>query len=129
MARTLGRDGVVKVGSNAVAEVTGWTLDQTAGTIDGTVLGDTWAQNDADVNSWSGTVECKWDDTDATGQEAMTVGATVTLGLYPEGDGVGAYEYAGDAIITSISGAGATGGHVTRSIGFTGAGALTIGTA
>ena len=41
MATKSGKDGLVKVSSNTVAEVRNWTLDLSADTIEDTVMGDT----------------------------------------------------------------------------------------
>ena len=45
---------------------------------------------------------CHWDETDTNGQEALSIGASVTLGLYPEGDASGAQYFSGTATVTEI---------------------------
>ena len=129
MATFLGNDGVVKIGANTVAEVTAFDVSQSANTADDTVLGDTWQSHLVGTTSWSGSISCYWDDTDATGQGAMTVGASVSLELYPEGTTVGDYKLSGTATITEISTSNSLDSTVTASFSFTGNGALTIGTA
>ena len=103
MATHTGSAGVVKVGANTVAEVRNWSLDQSQDTVETTKLGDTVKTFKTTLSASSGTVDCFWDETDTTGQGAMTIGATVTLNLYPEGADSGdtAY-YSGSAIINSI---------------------------
>ena len=129
MAVHKGSEGVVKVGSDTVAEVTGFSFDETSDTIESTALSNTARSYVADYVTFSGTVDCMWDETDTNGQGSMTAGSTVTLNLYPEGSGSGATYYTGSAIITSISRANAMGSIVTASFSFQGANALTSATA
>ena len=128
MATHTGSQGTVKVGSNAVAELKNWTLDQSQDTVETTKLGDTTKTFSITQSSSSGTMDCFWDETDSSGQGAMTIGATVTLNLYPEGATSGDTYYTGTAIITSIGVAQTHDGIVERSIGFQVTGAVTIGT-
>ena len=128
MATHTGSAGTVKVGSNAVAELKSWTLDQTQDTVETTKLGDTVKTYSATQSSSSGTMDCFWDETDTNGQVACTIGATVTLNLYPEGATSGDTYYTGSAIITSVGVAQTHDGIVERSIGFQISGAVTIGT-
>ena len=129
MATFSGNDGVVKVGANAVAEVMSFTVNQNMEPIDDTVMGDTWRTHLAGLQTWDGTVEVRWDDTDSNGQEALTVGASVTLALLPEGSTAGDYQLSGTASITSISQTQSYDNTtVTRTFTFQGNGALTIGT-
>ena len=125
MAVHKGSEGVVKVGSNTVAEVTAFSFDETADTIEPTALSNSARSYVADYVGFTGTVDCQWDETDTSGQGAMTVGSTVTLNLYPEGSASSATYYTGSAIITSISRANAMGSIVTASFSFTGTNALT----
>jgi len=125
MATTSGNDGVVKVGTNTVAEVRSFTLNMNMETIDDTAMGDSWRTKMVGLKSWDGTIECHWDDTDSTGQEAMTIGASVSLDLLPEGSG--GESYAGTALITGITNTQSFDNTtVSRSFTFVGNGALTI---
>lgn len=128
MATFSGNAGQVKLTTNQVAEVLEWSLSESANTIDDTVLGDTSMTHKAGLNSWSGSINCFWDDTDTNGQVAMTIGASVDLNLLPEGGGVGSAEYNGTATITGIERAVSNDSIVTQSFTFTGNGDLTIGT-
>ena len=128
MATHTGSAGTVKVGSNAVAELKSWSLDQTQDTVETTKLGDTVKTYSVTQSSSSGTMDCFWDETDTNGQVACTIGATVTLNLYPEGATSGDTYYTGSAIITSVGVAQTHDGIVERSIGFQISGAVTIGT-
>ena len=128
MAVHKGSEGTVKVGSNTVAEITGFSFDETADTIETTALSNTARSYVSDYVTFSGTVDCMWDETDTSGQGAMTVGSTVTLNLYPEGGASSATYYTGSAVITSISRANAMGSVVTASFSFQGANELTSAT-
>ena len=129
MATFSGNDGIVKVGANAVAEVMSFTVNQTMEPIDDTSMGDSWRSHLAGLKTWDGTVEVRWDDTDTNGQEALTVGASVTLNLLPEGGTAGDYQLSGTASVTSISQTQSYDNTtVTRTFTFQGSGALTIGT-
>jgi hypothetical protein len=86
MANHKGSEGTVKVGSNAVAEIRSFSLEENADTLEDTSMGDSARTYLSSLTSWSGTVDVFWDETDATGQGALTIGAEVTLNLYPEGD-------------------------------------------
>ncbi len=129
MATTKGSDGIVKIGTNTVAEVRSWSLEVSGTTIDDSELSDAWDTKVAGPQTWSGSIECYWDPSDSTGQGAMTIGATVTLNLYPEGAAVGDTYYTGSAIITGISREGARDGMVGATYSFEGTGALTTTTA
>lgn len=128
MATHTGSAGVVKVASNTVAEVRNWSIDQSQDTVETTKLGDTVKTFKTTLSESNGTIDCFWDETDTTGQGAMTIGATVTLNLYPEGADSGDTYYTGSAIINSIGVSQSHDGLVERSFGFQISGALSITT-
>jgi predicted secreted protein len=128
MATHAGSEGKVFVGSSQVAEVRSWSMEITSDTVDASIIGTQWRKNQATIKSWSGSFDAFWDETDTTGQGALSVGGTVTLNLYPEGDDTGATYWSGDAIITSISYSAAFDGIVEATFSFTGTGALTEST-
>ncbi len=128
MATHAGSEGKVFVGSSQVAEVKSWSMEITSDTVDASIIGTQWRKNQATIKSWSGSFDAFWDETDTTGQGAVTVGGTVTLNLYPEGDDTGATYWSGDAIITSISYSASFDGIVEATFSFTGTGALTEST-
>jgi len=125
MATTIGSQGVVKVGANTILEVTGFTLEQSADTVEDTELTDTAKTFIADKSSWNGSIEGHYDGTDSTGQQALTIGASVSLDLYPEGETTGDQHFSGTGIITGISLSNAIGSTVTVSFTFQGTGTLT----
>lgn len=124
-----GEAAVVKIGSNTIAEGMDWSVDQTGETVEDTELLDTWKTFIAAKKSWTAQVACHWDETDTNGQEACTLGASVTLNLYPEGATTGDKYYTGTALVTSVGVAISEGSTVRRSISFQGSGALTLSTA
>ena len=103
MATHVGTSGVVKVGTDTVAEVTGFTIDETNDTVEDTSLTDTAKTYIALRKDATGTIECHWDETDSSGQGALTVGASVTLNLYPEGADSADTYYTGTALVTGVS--------------------------
>jgi hypothetical protein len=128
MSTHTGSAGTVKVGSNAIAELKSWTLDQSQDTVETTKLGDTVKTYSATQSSSSGTMDCFWDETDSNGQVALAIGTTATLNLYPEGATSGDTFYSGSAIITSVGVSQSHDGIVERSFGFQITGAVTIAT-
>jgi len=125
MANHKGSEGTVRVGANTIAEITAYTVSQTATTIEDTELSDSASTFQVGTTSWSGSVSCFWDETD-TAQGAMTIGASVSLGLYPEESATGNTKLSGTALITGIEIGGAINGIVTANFTFQGTGALTI---
>lgn len=128
MAIHKGSEGLVKVGTNTVAEVKSYSIDETADTIESTKMGDSAKTFLSSLTSFSGSVECHYDETDTNGQVAMSIGSTITLNLYPEGAASGDTYYGGSAIITGKTVSGTHDGLVEASISFQGSGALTITT-
>ncbi|MBI5135774.1 MAG: hypothetical protein HZA24_00395 [Nitrospirae bacterium] len=124
MANHVGSEGTVKVGTNTVAEIKSWSLDIQGEVIEDTELNDAWKTHKPGIKSWSGAVECHWDETDATGQGAMVVGSEVTLALYPEGATSGDAYFSGQAIFTGKSLGGENNGIVSAGFKFTGNGIL-----
>jgi hypothetical protein len=125
MANHKGSEGTVKVGSNAVAEIRSFSIEETGDTLEDTSMGDSARTYLASLTSWSGTVDVFWDETDTSGQGALDVGSSVTLNLYPEGDTAGDTYYSGTAIVTSKSVSSSFDGMVEASFGVQGSGALT----
>lgn len=125
MAVHKGSEGTVKVGANAIAEIRSYSIEETGDTLETSTMGDTARTYVPSLTSWSGSVDVYWDETDTTGQGALTVGAQVTLNVYPEGDSAADTYYTGSAIVTSVSKTASFDGLVEASIGVQGTGALT----
>jgi hypothetical protein len=128
MANHAGSEGTVKIGSNVVAEVKSFSIEESADTIEDTTLGDTARTFKSGLTGWSGSVECFWDETDTNGQGALTIGAEVTLNVYPEGAVSTDKYFTGSGIVTGISRQASLDGMVEASFSFQGNGALTLGT-
>lgn len=128
MAVHKGSEGTVKVGSNAVAEIRSYSLEETGDTLETSTMGDVSRTYVPSLTSWSGSVDVYWDETDTTGQGALTVGAEIVLNVYPEGDTSGDTFYTGSAIVTGVSKNASFDGLVEASISVQGTGALTSST-
>lgn len=128
MATHIGRDGIVKVGSNAVAELRSFSIEETGDTVEDTVMTDTARTFISTLTSFTGSADVYWDETDSSGQGALTVGSSVTINFYPEGDTVGDTYYSGTAIVTGVSRSASFDGMVEASITLQGSGALTAST-
>lgn len=129
MATHKGSEGVVKVGANTVAEVRSWTIAESADTLEDTSMGDTARTFKSSLTTFTGSLDVFWDETDSTGQGALTIGAEVTFAVYPEGDTTGDTYYTGTAIVTEVSRTAAFDGLVEASISLQGTGALSESTA
>jgi len=125
MANATGNGGVVKVGTNQVAEVISSSLDHEAVIIPDMVQGDTFETHKVGSQKFSGSVSALWDIADTTGQEAMTVGASVVLHLMLSGVATGDIDFNGTVTITSINRSSEQDAMVPVSFTFTGNGALT----
>jgi predicted secreted protein len=128
MATHKGSEGTVKVGSNAVAEIRSYSIEESADTLEDTSMGDSARTYKPSLTNFSGTLDVFWDETDASGQGALSIGSEVTLNFYPEGDASGDTYYSGSAIVTGVSRTGSFDGLVEASISVQGNGALTEST-
>lgn len=128
MALHHGKNGKVKIGSNVVASTQKWSINQNVEVADTTAQGDAWQDHLVGIPGWSGSVEALYDPADTTGQVALTIGASVSLGLYSDGDGAGKKYYAGTATVTSIPLEVDMKGAVKISFNFQGKGTLDIET-
>lgn len=103
MTTIRGFEGKVKVGSDVVAEITNWEIEEQGGVIETTSL-DNANQNKtfkSGFGQWQGSLECHYDPSDTAGQGALDPKSTVTLNLYPESDTTGKKYFTGSAIITN----------------------------
>jgi len=128
MATHKGSEGSVKVGSATIAEVKSYSLEESADTIETTKMGDAARTYLPSLTSFSGSVDCFWDETDTAGQVALAVGASVTLVFYPEGSASGDTYYSGTALVTGKTITGSFDGMVEASISVQGTGVITTAT-
>jgi len=128
MATHTGSEGTVKVGANTIAEIRSFSIDETGDTLEDTTMGDTARTYKSSLTSFSGSVDVFYDETDTTGQGALTVGSEITINAYPEGDTAGDTYKSGSAIVTGVSLSSSFDGMVESSITFQGNGSLTTTT-
>ena len=128
MAVHKGKDGFVNVGANTVAETRSWTVDESTDTVETTVMGDTDKTYVTTFGDFSGSMDVLWDETDTSGQGALTNGASVTVNFYPEGDDSGDTYMTGTALVTGLSISSSHDGLVEASVSFQGTGGLTTTT-
>jgi len=128
MAIHKGAEGTVHVGTDAVAEIRSYSVEETADTLETTSMGDAARTHLASLTSFSGSLDVFWDEVD-TAQIALTVGTSVTIKFYPEGTASSAKYYSGTAIVTGVSRSASFDGLVEASISVQGTGALTLATA
>ena len=128
MANHTGVSGLIKVGTNTVAEVRSFTLNTTAELLEDTALTDAAKTYQIGKKGATCSIECFWDETDTNGQIAIAEGQQVTMTLYPEGADSGDYYYGGTWIVSGNSVSTPTGGIIEATFDATLTGALTRGT-
>lgn len=128
MANHTGASGTIKIGTDAIAEVRSWSLEEQADTIDCSIIGTSAKIYKAGQTGWSGSLTCYWDETDTNGQMTLVIGASIALELYPEGSESTDTYYTGDVYITGVSRSGAHDGMVEATYSFQGTGACTEST-
>lgn len=127
MATFAGKDGIVKIGSNAIGEIRSYSIEQTMDTIEDSTMGDGDRTYVASLKSFSGSLDCYFDEADA-GQLDVQVGDTGTINVQMEGDTTGDHQLSGSILVTGRTITAAFDGMVEASLTFQGTGALTEGT-
>ncbi|MEM7217709.1 MAG: hypothetical protein AAF515_05050 [Pseudomonadota bacterium] len=94
-----GDDGVIRFGTTAIAETRGWAITESAGRIAHRAQGQP-VRYKAQAVEYEGTITAALDPTDLVAQNALVVGATVGLQLYPGGIVSGLPQWAIDAVLT-----------------------------
>jgi len=128
MANHLGREGLVKISTTLIGELRNYALSHSSDVVEDSVIGDTYRTRLATMKTFSVSGDLYWDETNA-GQLLITIGSSVTLNLYPEGDTAGDIYYSGSAIVTKFDISASFDGIVEGSIAFEGNGALSTLTA
>ena len=128
MANHTGTSGLVKVGTDIIAEVRSFTLNTTSELLEDTTLTDTSKTYQVGKKGATVSVECFWDETDTSGQIAIAEGNSVVLNLYPEGADSADYYFSGTYLITGNSISVPTDGIIEATFDATLTGALTRGT-
>ena len=88
-------------------------------------MGDSSRTYLSSLKTFTGSIECFYDETDTNGQMALDPGAVVTINVLPEGSSTGNTGFSGSAIITERSITAAFDGMVEASFSFQGSGPLT----
>ena len=125
MATHTAANGVIKVGSDSVAEITGYSLEYTSDTVEDTAIGDSARTYIPTLKSFTASLDAFWDETDTNGQGALTVGTSITFSIYPEGETTGDTYYTGTGIITGRTITSSVGEMITASFSVQGSGDLT----
>ena len=128
MATHTGSEGTVKVGSDTIAEIRSFSIEESADTLEDTSMGDSARTYKPSLTTFTATIDVLWDGTDTAGQGALTNGAEVTFSVYPEGDTTGDTYMTGAGIVTGRSVSSSYDGLVEMSISLQGSGALTTTT-
>ena len=122
-----GKSGKLGLGASAVMDISSWSLELGADTLEVTALGDDWKKFIAGLKEWSASAEGFYSvHTDVTGQRALQDaylnGAEVSLKLFVN---VANY-YAGNAYISGLSVEDPVDDTVSISFEFQGTGALSF---
>ena len=125
MATHTAASGVIKVGANAVAEITGYSIEHTSDVVEDSVIGDAARTYKATLKQFTASLDAFWDETDTNGQLALDVGTEVTFSIYPEGEDSGSTYYTGSGIITGRTISTSVGEMITASFSIQGNGDLT----
>lgn len=123
MACYAGRNGVITLDGTAVAQITSYTVNETADTAECTHF-DTggFREYKTTFKSFDGSFDLVWDRQDGT----IDVGAEYDMILYPEGDNGATLDWtiSGTIIITGLEISAETEGNVEASVTFQGTGDL-----
>ena len=120
-----GKSGKLGLGANTVVDVSSWSLELGADTLDVTALGDDWKKFIAGLKEWSASAEGFYSvHTDATGQKALQdayLNSTeVSLKLFVNATNY----YSGSSYISGMSVEDTVDDTVSISFEFQGTGAL-----
>lgn len=125
MACYAGRNGVIEAGGSAIAQITSYTVNETADTAECTHFDTTggYREYETTFKSFDGSIDVVWNRQDGD----LTVGETYAMNLYPEGNTAASTDWmiSGNIIITGFEVSAETEGNVEGSISFQGTGALT----
>lgn len=103
MTTSHGKNGIVKIGSNTLAELTEFSWETSAETADDTAMGDAWNTHLIGQKSWRGQATCNFDSSDTNGQVALAEGASLTFNLYPLGAATSTKYKTGTATVTKVA--------------------------
>jgi hypothetical protein len=121
MACISGKNGALSLdgGVSNIAQLTSWTINQSAEVATANFMGNDWACNKSGTLAFEGSCEAIFD----TGEVYPILGAEVAMIAYETGTTT---TYNGSVIITSIETSVGVDDIITTSMSFTGDGALTV---
>jgi len=117
MAIHKGSEGTVHVGTDAIAEIKSYSVEETSDTIEVTTMGDGFRDYLPSLTSFSGSIDVFWDESD-TAQQALQPSTEVTLKFYVEGADTGDKYYTGTAIVTGGDVGVTMDGIISRTLSF-----------
>jgi hypothetical protein len=129
MATHKGSSGVVKIAVNdgsvaAVGEVRSFSIDETADTIEDTVMGDSVKSYLGSLKDATLTIDALWDDLDAQ-QLVLDTAVDIDWEIHPTGTGSGEKYYAGGGLVTAKTISASYDGLVEASFSIQCSGAIT----
>lgn len=127
MSAKLGNSGIVKLdtvgGTPAIAKVKSFNVNEAAETVDSSELAAEWNTHLIGAKSWEGSIEFNLDSAEA-GQVKCSVGASLDVELYAEGDASELEKLTGTATVTAVGRSVERNAIVTKSVSITGNGPL-----
>lgn len=130
-----GSQGIVYMGSTAVASIRSFSLEETQETIDATtmnVAGAAFRSNKATFKSWSATIDVFWSVEESAGVDATETNPTLqpgaseyTFHFWPSGDDANELGYTGEGIVTGRTISASVDGMVEASVTVLGTGPIT----
>ena len=127
MATFSGSGGTVLVGTDPIAEIKSYSVEENMDTLEDTSMGDTSRTYKASLKSFTGSCDVMFDDSDS-GQNALLVGSEVSMSFLMEGNTTGDHRLTGTVLVTGRTINSSFDGLVEASLSFQGTGALTEGT-
>jgi hypothetical protein len=96
-----GHEGSITVGGTTVGAVQNWAYNESADVVEYSSMGDTNKNYATGAVGASGSLSCLLTKADA-GQGLLSIGSSVVLALYTEGEEAGDYEVTGTAVVTGV---------------------------
>lgn len=127
MTKSIGNNGVGKIGAAAIGGLTDIAVTEQAAVADSSALSDAADTHIPGSTNWNASFTAWWDETD-TAQAACVAGASITFGAYFDGTGSGAHYKSGTGTITSVGEAVKRNTTISRSVSVQGNGALVTAT-
>jgi hypothetical protein len=128
MANIVGKNGVVKGGTagseSVIGEVTGFSINQTADTIETSTMGSADRSYVTSLKSFSGSVDVLHSVTAGDNQSEFAVGSSLQLELYPNGTTSGEKYFEGTVLCTGKDVTSTFNDMVTATFSFQGTGQL-----